>query len=309
MSYEGPFVIRPASDACRVEVWSDVPPSFQPKGWKADLRDEVAGAVQHMSCSPDQMLDAYYYSRDRIKADAENVLFYNIGTSAFQSAGSSAIRFTRVFADPPVAPGRDPRRVYLKYEIVSLEAPSQIWELLPAPLARWERVPLILPPRSWWPNSGTPAGLYWLSMKQAQPQLGEGRWDGFFALDLTLHGPNAVNLPDVIKPVVDGLVASFQSHDGPIADAALSKLKRQLGVSAPDDDVLRAWLSDSERAVLGAQKDLARPKGSALWNPRDHDCVLCRLRLAHERAGGWYLSGVLNGVVPVQNRKCRATTA
>lgn len=309
MSDEIPFDIQVTSDARRVEVWSDAPPSFQPTGWKVKLRDEVGDAVRHMRCSPGQMLDTYYYSRKRDRTDAENVLFYKIRASSFRSAGCNAIRFTRVFADPPVAPGKDPRPVYLKYDIAPLEAPCEVWELRPVPLARWERVRLILPPRSWRPSSGTEAGLYWLSMRQTQPQLGEGRWDGFFAFDLTPHGPNPVNLPSVIKPIVDGLVASFQSHDGPIADFAVSKLKRQLGVSAPDDDILRAWLSDSGRAILGAQENLALPRGPALWNPRDHDCVLCRLRFARERGGGWYLSGVLSEVVPVQNRKCRPTTA
>ncbi len=305
MSYEAPFDIRVASDASQVEVWSDAPPAFEPAGWKVALRVGMRKAVQRMRCSSDQMLDAYYYFRVRDNADAENVLFYNIGASHFRASASYAIRFTRVFAHPPSGPSRRPRPVYLRYDIAPLEAPREVWKLQAAPLARWERVRLVLPSRSWGPNSGTQAGLYWLSMRRARPTLGESRWDGFYALDLTLHGPNTVNLTSVIKSLVDGLVASFQCHDGPLADAALSKLKHQLGVSAPDDDTLRAWLSDPGRAVLGAQEDLVRPKGKALWNPRDHECVLCRLRFACEGDAEWCLSGVLNRVVPVQNWECR----
>jgi hypothetical protein len=194
--------------------------------------------VQHMRCSRDQMLDGYYCFRGRNNADTENVLFYNIGASYFRNAASSAIRFTRVFAGPPLAPGKRRRPVYLRYDTAPREAPSWVSELQPEPLARWQRVLLFLPSRSWGPSSGTQAGLYWLSMKRARLQLGQSQCHGRFGLDLTLHGPSAVNLTNVVKALVDGVVASFQAHRGPIADDALSKLKHQLGSSAADDDTL-----------------------------------------------------------------------
>jgi len=297
MSHETPFDIRLAPDASYVEVWSDAPPAFEPRDWKKALRAGIRDAVQHIRCSRDQMLDAYYCFRGRDNADTENVLFYNIGASNFRTAASSAIRFTRVFAHPPLTPGKRRRPVYLRYDIAPLEAPSRVWELQTEPLARWQRVLLVLPSRSWGPSSGTQAGLYWLSMKRARPQLGESPCHGRFALDLTLHGPSAVNLTSVVKALVDGVVASFQAHRGPVADDALSKLKHQLGSSAPDDDTLRAWLRDPELAVLGARDNLAMPRGPALWNPRDLDCVLCRLRFEPEHDGQWFLSGVLNAVV------------
>ena len=106
MPSEAPFDIRLAPDASHVEVWSDAPPTFEPTGWKVALRAGIRDAVEHICCSREQMLDAYYCLRRRDNADTENVLFYNIGASHFRAAASSAIRFTRVFADPPLAPGK-----------------------------------------------------------------------------------------------------------------------------------------------------------------------------------------------------------
>jgi hypothetical protein len=125
MSQENRFGIRVSPDEARVEVWSDWPPVFEPSGWKTELRDGIRAAVQRLRSSPDQMLDAYYYCREHNNADAENALFYSIGASHFRAADSSAIRFTRAFADPPLAPGRRRRPVYLRYHVAPLEARSR----------------------------------------------------------------------------------------------------------------------------------------------------------------------------------------
>lgn len=306
MSHETLSVIRTAADASRVEVWSctdlslfsDAHVSFESFARKLSFHAELRAAVGRMRCSPGQMLDAYYYCRKRDNADTRDVLFDSIDVSSFGAASAHAIRFTRVSRDAPMAPDREPRSVYLRYDVASVEAPSQFWRLQRTPLARWEGVPLILPASMWTPNSKTRKGLYWLSMKKAQPRLGEDQYDGFYALDLILHGPGSLNLTNVIRPLVDGIVASFQYDLGEIGDAELSTLRRELGALSPDDHTLRAWLSDPGRAVLGARDNLALWWGAG--DPRASDCVLCRLRL--EWADRWYLSGVVGRAVLIRSR-------
>ena len=280
-----------------VLVWSDFAPPFEPAGDAVSLRDEIRSAVRPLSCSRGEMLDAAYFYAGRDISDAENVLFYNIGAAYFSMAARDAIRFTRVYADPPACPDGRERMVHLRYAVSQAGAPSDYWKADASPAAQWTRVALDLGDGRRAPSAATKAGLYWLALKRASPSLGTAMPDGPFALDLQLHAPRgfgrALNLTGIIKPLVDGVVAAHHHHTRPISEHAIAHLQRQLGRGSPDVAALHAMLRDETRAVLGGRRDLVMPKGLALWNPRDNDCVSCRLQVADSGEPGWALSGSL----------------
>jgi len=87
-----PYFVN-ASDGV-VEAWSSTRLQFPPRGWQRDFRAILRSAISALR-GTELPLNAQYRSAVREHCDTENILFYNVGTSAFAAAAAAGVHFER----------------------------------------------------------------------------------------------------------------------------------------------------------------------------------------------------------------------
>lgn len=257
---------------------------FDDKPRTKRLKQAICDAVAHLRSARAEMLEAVYTSELKDTVDAENVLLYNVGTGRFAACAQEGVRFERVHAAPSGAPEI---RHHHRYAIVSVESASLNWRLNNEIV----RVADVQVPRL--DVMSKPDGV-WYAVSLAAPPDAHPH-TGHYALEMTLElGPGERTRPaDIVKPLVDGLVAGLHSHDGRDLQLLASRLAARMGL--PEAEVSER-LMDTSRAWLGTRR-LLWPRADGLqWNPGDDDCVSATLRLRQGERAGWWLSFGVFGV-------------
>jgi len=78
------YCIRTDSERRTVETWSNKPLSLAPNDWRADMAKDIRAVLATLTAESGDCLSALYISDQPDRSDAENVLFYNVGTSNFR---------------------------------------------------------------------------------------------------------------------------------------------------------------------------------------------------------------------------------
>ena len=285
----------PDTNHLLVEAWSTERLPFEPEGWKLKFRNEIRAALRSLSSLPDSSLIASYISPTKGFCDVENILFYNVGSAPFAHLRNKRICFERVFAKPPTPPCEDASdwNHYLSYQLTSEERPFTYWKPLHLPLAKWENLPCgVL-------TSTSKATSVWHRFKlgiakgKVQRLISHSVLPTNLGLKLTIHAPKGTsfNLTSVIKPLVDGIVAAFSSHDGSNTSLISGRLASALNVNQSDIERL---LVDRTMDILGTGK-LVRPRARGVqWNPKDDLLVAGDILLVDDTfRQEWQLSGEL----------------
>jgi hypothetical protein len=241
-------------------------------------------------------MHGWLVSNDARACDAENVLFYNLQSApSLGRAGAAGIRFERVFTEPPTAPdGLSGLAYYHRYQTTEQRDPFTRWR--PArSLAHWRNLPLPLELARYH------AAQSWFRMHGGAVEI-VGSATGYnakFGLRLALHttAATAASAASLIKPIFDGVIASFQRHDGTDLDEVSARIADRLSEGA---GVIRRLLMQDSHAILGAAR-LVRPwQQSVQWNPCDDRCVAGELLVVRDQPPGApvLMSGELLEVEP-----------
>jgi hypothetical protein len=253
-----------------VEVWSTQRLPFEPKDWLYDMRKEIRQAIMKIRFGPNKILYGSYVSQNKDDFDVENILFYNVGTGYFRNLDKAGVRFERVVSkpkEPPSSFSEFPLLHYHYYGPVSRESGFNHWTL-DKPLVHWKaRLPQ---------NSLTTPRLavIWLSIKNGSIESLNKTKEvpEKFVLKMRLRAPKSFrpSLSNLLKPLIDGAVASFHAHNGIQNKQIIDRLSRNLGV--PKTEV-SFNLYDDTYAVLGQRRLLWSWGQSVQWNPADDCCV------------------------------------
>ncbi len=269
-SSENYFIRGPEGNNGSVELWSAKRLPFEPEDWLLEMRNSLRTAVENMNCSSEEVLHAVYSSKERDFVDAENVLFYNVGTSAFKNLCKKGLVFERMFKKPPRIQESTGGEHHQKYSTAEKEVQSSNWgktELL----AHWNGVKI--PPLS----SSAKPHVYWHAVKQGSVQSSGGiDPNHFYGIDLKIKAPagTEINLASAVKPLLDGIISSFHAHDGPELEKVAERLSNYL---SEDVASIKDLLKDEKSAVLGI-KNLVRPFGEGVqWHPDDDICVYAKI--------------------------------
>lgn len=260
---------------------------FDQKPRTKALKREIGDAVEQLVAGPGQILEAVYTAASQELVDAENVLLYNVGTGRFASSTHGGLRFERVYAEPPGGAGTDHHH---HYAVVPADSPSSHWRrghlVVEALNLRIPRLDALSKPDSVWfaAREGVPAGA----------RVHSGR----YALDLTLEvGPrDPVRPADVLKPLVDGLIAGLHAHDGRDATVVTPRLAARLDLTV---ERVAAMLGDGTRAWLGTRRLLWPRADGIQWNPADDECVSAVLRVRRNGGPAWQFGFGLYAVEPL----------
>lgn len=280
-----------AHQARLVEAWSIQRLPFQPKGWLADLRDEICKSVKKLESSDGEILHAVYGSASKDLCDAENILFYNVGTGNFASAARHGVRFERSFTRPdPPSLDSHPYPHYHRYALARSDGAFTHWT--PGPIwAQWENIEM--PALS----AFTKASTVWYRMKSSPIEIVQlpASTPDYFGLTITIAVPAGVKarVVDLLKPLLDGLISSLHVHNGAKLLAVSQNLALMLGLSA---DEIQKLLCEEETAVLGQRCLLWLWSKSVQWNPADDRCLAAEVLLLPYDGTQWRLSGRIFGV-------------
>ncbi len=254
------------------------------------MREDLREAVRTLECGSDEVLHATYVSGVDQACDAENILFYNVGASYFAQSSSNGLRFERAFSEPPPPPRLLKERVlhYQFYGPAKRQDGFAYWRSR-RKLVQWE-----VSSEALGPSTSATSIWYWMKRELGETGGAIKREPPRFGLRVAIHAPSglAPNPAALVKPLFDGIISAFHSHDGAMLEQVSDRLARKLGVEARE--VADHLLSDSA-AVLGRRR-LVYPWGKSVqWNPADDRCVAAELVLYIDtnRDSLWRLSGEL----------------
>ena len=254
------------------------------------MRDDIGSAVSHLVARPGELLHAAYASTSTETVDTENVLFYNVGTGRFAAAARYGLLFERRFVEVPTPTdvhGQSSAH-HVAYQLRTGQGP-RYWKSGPT-LVEWKAVPC--PPL----HEFAKLSEIWLDIKQATQAIhrvapmGTRTVDRFgLELVVPVGDGGSRNVAAFVKPLVDGVIAAFHSHDGSDEHELAARLANRLNL--PPEKLL-ALLRDTSLAALGSRRLLWRWRDSVQWNPADDQCVLGRVVvLAGGPAPHWSHSG------------------
>jgi hypothetical protein len=271
-----------------IEIWSTKRLQFEPKGWQISLRDRIRSGLSAITVDSNEFLQAVYISPIKEACDAENILFYNIGNNFFP-AKLKGFRFERVFSIPPSPPKPFGKAIehYQRYHAVPCEAKYEYWAkkgtIVEFETQCFKTTTLLENP-----------AFVWFSIKCGSKKLDffPSSKPAYFGLRLAVNLPfnTSKNIVSLVKPLFDGVIAAFHSHDGTNQQEISRRISSVINQPV---DIVSSYLSDNENAVLGARTLLYLRSKGIQWNPADHLCVLGELSFEKTTRSNIHLSGEL----------------
>lgn len=278
-----PYHLRPTHN--RVEAWSIKRLPFEPTGWLKDFRQNLRRAVGQLRVERHELLHAIYASPVRELCDTENILLYNVGPSSFAEAARYGLRFERAFQINVACPRpltNEPLH-YHDYFIASFCSPFQHWNKEKT-LASW----------SFMSNAQAikQCASVWYAMKTGKMALSAPHpsTPSQYGIHLQLDVPygTRVRLPEIVKPLFDGVISALHYHDGTDESELSHRVAASIGTQAQEVNVL---LQVQTATILGRRKLLHRFRDNVQWNPQDDSCFVGQLQVNETGRAEWLVHG------------------
>jgi hypothetical protein len=274
-SRAGPaFLVIQNDSGSRVDAWSIHRLPFEPTGTMLQFRAELRTAVSRLAAKPEQALTATYTSEVAGQFDVENVLLYNVGAPAFARSATFELVVERISRPVPIAPPPIERAAHHHaYAITDRDRPWQAWSGAQQLAAFESEMMATLA------DAGRPSSV-WLAVRRGTTRLAALDASSAFGLELELVVPSTVrlNLAAMAKPLIDGVIGAFHTHDHPASlDVVAGRVAARAG--APVSEV-RTLLTDNEAAILGSRRLLWPWRDGVQWNPADDCCMAFRIRVS-----------------------------
>jgi hypothetical protein len=259
----------------RVLGWSAERLPFDPKGPMGDFRRVLAAGCGTLVAKPGQILQAIYSSTDTSFVDVENVLTYNVGTRAIRAAAAYGIRLERRYAFVPAAePAEIQMAHHYDYRLVE-PGPSFTWwragdVLGSVRLTASRELFGSLNARRWW----VAARRGEVRMNRSTDKIPER-----FALTVALTPPmgSRMALVNVLKPLIDGLVASMHAYPVAIESQIITLLAEVEQSLSPRE--LTELLLIPDIAPLGRCRFIFQWGNGLMLSPADDRIVALDLRI------------------------------
>lgn len=251
----------------RVDLWSEVRLPFEPEGELRRMRDELRAALRQLR---GLQLCARFAGAEGSRFDLENVLFYNVGCSAFRALASRRVRFERAFDVPP-APSGIARPWHHSY---SASLPC-LWQ--PGPTVA--RLSLSTP------RPSLSVAALWLAGQQIRTESGSVSDRDPLFVRIHLKTPRPLNLTEVVKKLIDGVFCSLHSYAGEPSADLVSRISSAAGIA---QDTVGAYLA--RPGPLGPVRYVWPFRTGLQWSPADDRVVAVDIDWAPGAGPGWRLN-------------------
>jgi hypothetical protein len=241
------------------EIHSDIRLPFEPKGEALALREEIRRNVRSFRPCEYNHLSASLISNEKSFFDAENVLFYNVGSAAFSHLQLDEISFS-LESDPMCSNNKYTYHYELTSKVAAevtqntiIEFCFDINELLS------DMKPLD----------------YWLAFTQGDIITSQLIDPQEFGLSIVFDIPKKHrNITSLIKPLIDGLIASFH-YQSSVDQRVLDYISKKTHISEYD---VMSKLRHKEHSFLGERKLISSYREGIKWNPADEKCTRVNLK-------------------------------
>lgn len=283
-----------------VELWSKRRLPFEPKGWLKTMRGQLRDALRQIQFTNNTFLQSTYVSLDTGSFDVENVLLYNVGVASFRHLCRNGLSFERKVRTVPDCPTslNDMSMHYHRYELVP---PSPVDDISHGVrVAKWRD--LHCPPLT----QDTKPHVLWSLLRRHRVVTATRPFMGRFGLELELFVPHetSVHIAAIVKPLVDGVVCAFHSHDGSDLPIVSSRLSSVTGYPVQE---IQSLLMAPDMAKLGQIK-LVHPRSRGVqWNPADHRCEKAQVKVSYGTQCQWTLNGRICALEPSLQTTCMQT--
>lgn len=247
---------------------SDVYVPFEPKKVHSELyeivqklRTDIRQSVSQLIPQKGELILASYSENDKIRMyDVENMLFYNIGSSAFRQNCKHQVAFCgdiESFSAYELERSDVEERYFYSYEVVP---ESSVLDLLKDKKvsAHWNQVPIDM-------NYKQSPARYYAALRAGTKNIvfdNVIRDNAPIGLRIELTLPRASSAVAVMKPLVDGVICAFHGEK----DATIDVLCKLF-----EKDFVKQNTRRPEWNLLGDREYVARYRGmnSFKWNPED----------------------------------------
>jgi hypothetical protein len=250
-----------------------------------ELRGELRERLTRLTARRGEILHATFFGSAPASTDAENLLLYNVDpTGACFAAARHGLRFER--SDRAPATGRP---VALVYRPLPAAASFTVWEL-GDPIADWSFTAPSA--RSW--------DVWWAARQAVGGHIERRGYDGPICVRVAVSPPagQRAAAPQLVKPVLDGVIGALQSDPG---SSTLADLAHRLAPAlSADTSLVTALLTDPALAALRAPKGPFTIRGTGVQlSPIDERCMAGELLLGSPSAGdGWAIACRINVAAP-----------
>ena len=237
------------------------------------MRAELRGAIAQLSADSHLALRATYTSPLGGRFDVENVLLYNVGTSAFsRSAGSELVveRTTGLTQIPP-RPLEGSAHHYA-YAIAERGSPWQAWTIVRR-LASFESDEVAS-----LAAAGRPSSVWHAIRRGSTADLTATDASAAIGLELEIELPSSARTTSPHSPSHSS-TGRFRPSTPTTIRESLDLVAERVAaqVAAPAAEI-RSLLQQNEAAILGSRRLLWPWREGVQWNPADDRCAAFRIR-------------------------------
>ena len=288
------YIVQTLEQQNTADVWSVKRLPFEPEGWLQNLRSDIRIAVGSLRSGPNEILHTIYGSPFNDLCDTENILLYNVGVGHFSHLAKRGIRFERSFTHP--APPQPLPVQPMHYHHYTSANPSKgflHWRANRI-VAQWTNIKL---PEL---TSVMKIEPIWHAIWSSPMQIISMPFQDLkrFGLKVTINTPfgKTVNPAYLMKPVIDGLVATFHTHDG----QNMKQISQRIGDRLEKNpDAIEELLSRRDRAILGRRRLVWLRSSGVQWNPADNYCLATEVLVDSHSGSQWLISGTLFEIDPL----------
>ncbi len=253
------------------------------------MRNSLRSSIRGLNSGKDTILNAVYSSTEHGEFDIENVLLYNVGSNVFRHLCNNGLHFERRIVLPPEIQIKlfEPPMHYHYYSVVCRDVKFNYWKK-GRKLACWADI-LCIPLR----GEIKPHSI-WYAMKNGFIEVNNDHQSpSLYGVQIIVKAPfgTTINLASIVKPVLDGIISSFHTHNGSDIIELSERLAKILG---ENEHTVEKMLMDSQMNILGTRNLLHKFGQNIQWNPADNTCVTADILFDHSMEdGGWSIGGEL----------------
>lgn len=256
------------ADDKEVCIEADFYVPFEPKKVNINIRDKVVElqrvikqSVKGLVVGDDEILFASYSENNKNRFyDVENMLFFNIGTSAFSNCCKSQLAFIgdekRFSAFEMQHIGKE-GKYYYSYRIVKRKEVETMLSRKSI-IASWNGIPIDV-------KISNSVARYYAPIRKNVKDINVKeslKEKSLFGLKLDLTLPFKIMPASVMKPLLDGIICAFHGEEGRVTDT----------VSMMLGDVSELVNEESNKLNIFGNREYVsqyRGVGSYKWNPED----------------------------------------
>jgi hypothetical protein len=287
------YLIKQPNDKM-FEVFTAKRLTYEPKGWQSELRNTIRSHLKFLS-GEGVFLHALYKSMDQSFFDVENVLFYNVGPSAFSHLNIKTLQFERAFEHPSFVNEEQHYEHYQSYKIIEQDGKMSAYWTKEYTLATWENIAIPKLSSEIKPHS------IWHVMKTGSFKIQDRIKSNYYGLEVTIKPPlhTQFNLVSVIKPLLDGIISAFHHHDSSELDKVVYRLNNYTNLPTKEIEHL---LLDSSNSILGARNLIQPYRNGVKWNPEDDAFQFIKINVQPQHLNsGWSIDGEIFTIEVVDN--------